>query len=216
MTYRALLFDLDGTLVDTAPDYISALNRLLREHNMTTFSIEDVSQLVTNGSFGLVQQTFTHITDQTKIRALTAQLMDYYHDHQLEQAALYVGIERMLKRCEELAMPWGIVTNKPEANTLPLLRHLDLRPHVVVCPDHVSQPKPSAEPIFLACDKLAIDPAQTIYVGDHRRDIVAGNSAGCTTVAVGWGYVPADDPIETWQADQVCHTTQQLTDYLQL
>ena len=125
---------------------------------------------------------------------------------------MFAGLEQVLDTCAERKIPWGIVTNKPWKYTsavLEQLRMLDVAA-TVICPDHVQQPKPHPEAMMLACSETSTLPKDCIYIGDHRRDIDAGNAAGMVTIAAGWGYIEADEDINSWNADFTLTNSNQL------
>lgn len=206
MKFSALLFDLDGTLIDTVPDFATAINRLRKETGDRQLSVDEIRGGVTHGSFGLVARAYGIDSDHPDFEPLRQRLLQHYRECQLEQSALFPLLDQSINWCEANNTPWGIVTNKPEAYTTPLVDHLGLKPAVVICPDHVTHAKPHPEPMLLACSKINVDPTEAIYVGDHPRDIQSGNGAGCTTVAVGWGYIDGEEDIRLWQADYACDT----------
>ena len=144
-------------------------------------------------------------------------MLDDYLQNLSQHSHLYPGMEAVLNWAETRQIPWGIVTNKPSLYAEPLLRDLNLaeRCASLVCPDHVKQRKPHAEPILLACAHMDADAARAVYVGDHRRDIEAGKNAGCTTVACTYGYIHASDPAQSWGADYTIDKASELTQILE-
>ena len=212
INFKALLFDLDGTLLDTAPDFITALNIQLTRHGRTPISDDDVRVSVTNGSAGLIQAGFNISADHPHFEAIRSEYLDLYLNNIAEKTVAFPGLDRVLEHCERNNIPWGIVTNKPWIYSHAVLQQLKLleRAAAVVCPDHVNQAKPHPEAMFLAAKQLSINPIDCLYVGDHRRDIDAGAAAGMTTVAAGWGYIAASEDISNWGADHIVAQPQQL------
>jgi 2-phosphoglycolate phosphatase len=212
INFKALLFDLDGTLLDTAPDFVTALNRQLAMHDLSSLPEEAIRQCVTNGSVGLIEAGFGMPQDDPRFEPLRAEFLELYFANLADRTALFEGLQPVLDKCVSSDIPWGIVTNKPWRYTESTLLQLDLMAGAatVICPDHVSHPKPDPEAMFLACAEIATAPADCLYVGDHVRDIVAGRDAGMRTIAAGWGYIDEDEDILGWQADWVVDQSQQL------
>ena len=212
INFKALLFDLDGTLLDTAPDFITALNRQLALHDLSSLPDETIRLSVTNGSVGLIEAGFGMPQDDPRFEPLRAEFLELYFANLADRTALFEGLQPVLDKCVSSDIPWGIVTNKPWRYTESTLLQLDLMAGAatVICPDHVSHPKPDPEAMFLACAEIATAPSDCLYVGDHVRDIVAGRDAGMRTIAAGWGYIDEDEDILGWQADWVVDQSQQL------
>ena len=212
INFKALLFDLDGTLLDTAPDFITALNRQLALHDLSSLPDEAIRLSVTNGSVGLIEAGFGMPQDDPRFEPLRAEFLELYFANLADRTALFEGLQPVLDKCVSSDIPWGIVTNKPWRYTESTLLQLDLMvgAATVICPDHVTHPKPDPEAMFLACAEIATAPSDCLYVGDHVRDIVAGRDAGMRTIAAGWGYIDEDEDILSWQADWVVDQSQQL------
>lgn len=211
----AVLFDLDGTLVDTAPDFVRVLNALRVKYGRPALPYEAIRVAVSAGARAMIQVGFPeYALDSAEFAALRQEFLDNYSIGLAEESRLFSGMEDLLTSLESRNIPWGIVTNKPRIYSVPLLAGLALneRCQVLVCPDDVSQTKPHPEPMFLACNSLNVSPEHTIYIGDHIRDIQAGNNAGMKTIAVGFGYIPAHENIYDWQADYCAKT---VTDLIQ-
>lgn len=202
---RAVLFDLDGTLIDTAPDFAAVLNRMLGDRGVSPLPFERVRETVSDGAGALVTLAFDAQPGDAAFEALRHELLTLYGRHLAVESRLFDGMAMLLERLEHHGLAWGLVTNKPAAYAEPLLEALTLheRCGVLVCPDHVTRRKPDPEALLLACDRLGCAPDETIYVGDHRRDIEAGRAAGMRTVACGYGYVHVSDPCSAWGADIV-------------
>jgi len=210
VTLRAVLFDLDGTLLDTAPDFETAINRLLTEENREHLGRRDIELMVSNGSASLVSQAFNIDTAHGSFASLRDRLLAHYMDVITERTRYYPGIAESLELIRSLGLGFGIVTNKPEIFTRKILKSLNIRPDVYVCPDQVKSPKPDPEGVLLACRRLDCDPRQTLFVGDHNRDIMAGRAAAARTAAAAYGYVPAGDDPMTWNADYLLHRADEL------
>jgi len=200
----AVLFDLDGTLVHTAPDFSDVLQQLCLQAGIAAPSEQAVHATVSSGARALVKLAFDREPGDPDFEPLLTELLERYFDRiQQTQSALYPNMAALLATLAGRDIPWGVVTNKPVRFSEPLMRSLGLHEQcaVLICPDHVSRSKPDPEPLLLACKQLGVSPKQCIYVGDHPRDIDAGRAAGMHTVAAGWGYLPPEPPIEQWQAD---------------
>lgn len=203
MTLAAVLFDLDGTLIDTAPDFAAVLNGMRRRHDLEEISFQRIHETVSDGARALVELGFGLREGEPGFEALRQELLTDYAAQLSVHSRLYPGMDAVLDWLDSRDLPWGIVTNKPVLYSAPLLRdlRLDQRCGSLICPDHVTHRKPHAEPILMACAQLGASAADSVYVGDHRRDIEAGNNAGATTVACHYGYIHASDPVVDWKAD---------------
>ncbi|WP_339339618.1 HAD-IA family hydrolase [uncultured Oceanicoccus sp.] len=203
LSLQAVLFDLDGTLIDTAPDFAVVVNRLLKNHGKAELPYSAIRATVSHGARALVTLAFDLREGDDGFDALRQELLDLYGQHLSVNTALFPGMDALLLWLDSCNIPWGIVTNKPRRYAEPIVADLRLseRCSVMVCPDDVSHTKPDPEPMFLACEQLGCDAERTLYIGDHRRDIEAGKNAGMKTIAVNYGYIEADDPAENWQAD---------------
>ena len=199
-----VLFDLDGTLMDTAADFIAALNALAAEKHTTPPSEKAVRQTVSDGGRALVKLMFGITEEEPAFPALLQRLLDLYAvEVERSRAKLYPGMARLLTELDERGIPWGIVTNKPGVYASPLLSRFGLldRCQALVCPEHVQKRKPDAEPILLACKLLQQQPQRTVYLGDHERDMQAARNAGAVAVAATYGYLSEAARPEKWPAD---------------
>ncbi|MFT4748774.1 MAG: 2-phosphoglycolate phosphatase [Pseudohongiellaceae bacterium] len=216
---ECVLFDLDGTLVDTAPDFAAVVNKLLIENQKKPIANDLIYQTVSDGAKALVTLAFGIDEHHEDFSNLNQRLLDLYYEELAEtKAVLYPGMERLLSRIEEVDIKWGIVTNKPEKYTLKLLEKLNLtqRCKSVVCPDHVTFSKPHPEPILLACEQLNVSTERVVYLGDHIRDIQAAKNADVIAIAAAYGYLKKDAKAEDWYADFVIRESDQLESLLTL
>ena len=201
-----VLFDLDGTLVDTACDFQQVLDRMMDETGLERIDPLLVHQNVSDGARALVRLAFGLQEGETGFDEKLSRLLDYY-DEQLAHtdARLYPGLEELLANLEAVKIPWGIVTNKPEKYSMRLLENLqlDTRCQCLVCPEHVTNRKPDPEPIIHACQQLSVNIERTVYVGDHLRDMQAAKSASAIAVAAQYGYLNPNTRIEDWPADHI-------------
>lgn len=211
----AVLFDLDGTLVDTAPDFVAVLHRLCEANKVAPPSHEAIHATVSAGARALVTLAFRLDAGHDKFQSLLQNLLDDYEQQLLNtQSRLYPDMDRLLRLLEGQSTPWGVVTNKPERFAKPLMATLGLleRCAVLVCPDHVTLTKPHPEPLLLACARTACEPGRSVYIGDHPRDIAAGAAAGMTTMAAAFGYLPDTPHIDTWGADLIVDSANDIID----
>lgn len=205
MSVRAVLLDLDGTLVDTAPDLCAVLNAQLARHGRPALPYAIARNEVSNGAIGMLRTAFPDVTDSDALERLRLEFLEIYLNEVCINSIIFNGLEDILNEFEQTSRPWGIVTNKPRAMTEPLLATLGLagRPGCVVSGDRLPERKPHPAPLRLAASELGLDASQCIYVGDAPRDIEAGRAAGMATIAAAYGYIrPSDDPY-TWGADLV-------------
>lgn len=202
MTLKAVFFDLDGTLLDTAPDLATALNKLLASKNLPTLPAEEVRNTVSNGANALIEQAFGLLPEDPGAPELRQQLLDYYAEDLSSHTTAFDGIEGLLENLTEQGIKWGIVTNKPAPYAEPLMKdfHFASDPVCLICPEHVKQRKPDPEALYLACEQAGCAVEEAIYIGDHLRDIQCGQNAGMPTISVSYGYISANDDIALWQA----------------
>ncbi|NIW25528.1 MAG: HAD-IA family hydrolase [Gammaproteobacteria bacterium] len=205
MTRCAVLFDLDGTLVDTAPDLCAVLTALLSRHSRPPLPYAVARNEVSNGAIGMIRTAFADARSEEEIERLRLDFLEIYLEGVCINSRIFSGLDDILQRLEELRYPWGIVTNKPHAMTEPLLQALglDSRPACVISGDRLPVRKPHPAPLRLAAEEIGFDPAQCVYVGDAQRDIEAGRAAGMATIAAAYGYIRQnEDPVD-WGADLV-------------
>ena len=202
--HEALLLDLDGTLLDTAPDMGGALNRLRAEHGLEPLPAQSIRPVVSHGAVRLVALGFPEAAGE-EFERLRLRFLDLYAERLAEGTSLFPGFEAVLTTLEARDMPWGIVTNKPGWLTDPLLEALGLgrRAACAVSGDTVAERKPHPLPLIHAARLIGIAAERCVYVGDAERDIQAGRAAGMTTVVAGYGYLSADDDPHRWQPDGI-------------
>ncbi|MEO6078673.1 MAG: phosphoglycolate phosphatase [Steroidobacteraceae bacterium] len=212
---RGVLFDLDGTLLDTAPDLIRVLNQVRVEQGRTPLPYALARTQVSHGSSGLIRLGFPDLAGD-ELEALRLRLLDLYRAQLAIDTALFDGCETLLGALESRAMPWGIVTNKPGFLTTPLLATLglDKRAGCVVSGDTLPQRKPHPAPLLLAASQLSLAPQQCLYVGDAERDVQSARAAGMPVLVARFGYLgPEDDP-DSWQPDAHIDAPLQILDWL--
>ncbi len=222
MTKKAVLFDLDGTLIDTAPDFIRIIRTMCQKHKRICPTDSDIRSQVSAGARAMVRLMFGEKVSQTLdddpvLLSYRQEFLDTYEVDICVDSRLFDGLDELLKFLENQGVAWGIVTNKPRYLAMALLDKLALtdRCGVLVCPDDVTNTKPDPEGLLMACQTLDVQPKNAIYIGDHIRDIQAGKRAGMTTVIAGFGYIPPEDKdLTVWGADKVVATPQELSDYV--
>jgi phosphoglycolate phosphatase len=199
---RAVMFDLDGTLLDTAPDFVAVVNKLLVENAREQLPHDIIRANVSNGSKALVTLAFAIEETHENFQPLRARLLELYTQHISVFTKPFPGIQELLENLKEKNIPWGIATNKPALYTVQLMNELNMQPPpaIVICPDHVRDSKPHPESLFFAAKELGCTPGEIIYIGDHKRDIDCGKQAGSITIAAAYGYVAGED-INNWEAD---------------
>lgn len=222
---KAVLFDLDGTLIDTAADFVRIIGKISLENDWQAPPEAEIREQVSAGASAMVQLMLRH-NDQLEVSEealleFRQQFLDDYEADICVDSCLFEGLEAVLVDLESKGVPWGIVTNKPRYLAEKLLNkmQLDERCAVLVCPDDVSRSKPDPEPMYMALEKLGIPRGAAgcvLYVGDHIRDIEAGNAAGMSTILAAYGYIPPEDQktLKKWGADHITDTPEQLSKLL--
>lgn len=222
---KAVLFDLDGTLIDTAADFVRIIGMMSQENGWQAPSDADIRQQVSAGASAMVKLMLEHngqigVTEE-ELLTYRQQFLDDYEADICVDSSVFTELDELLQTLENNGIPWGIVTNKPRhlAELLLSKLQLDERCSVLVCPEDVSRTKPDPEPMYLALEKLGIargGSACVLYVGDHIRDIEAGNAAGMPTILAAYGYIPAEDQsnLKKWGASHIVETPMQLKQLL--
>lgn len=186
---KAILFDLDGTLLDSAPDLVAALNWLRKAEGLAPLDTQSMSRNVSHGAVGMLTAGMP-ATSEAQFAEWKSMFLTRYAAEGYRDSRLYDGVPEMLGHLRQKGIPWGIVTNKIESLTLPILQASGLAAHsaCAVCGDTLTRSKPDPAPVLFACEQLAVDPADTIFAGDDIRDLQAGRSAGAMVAAVMYGY----------------------------
>lgn len=202
---KAVIFDLDGTLVDTADDFVPVVQQLRAENGLGPMEPLRIRRSVSNGARALVSLGLSLDAEDPSFEEMRLRLLTLYGEVLGRHARPYPGVRELLSELENRGISWGIATNKPSAYTGPLLESLDLMPPpgAVLCPDDVRERKPHPESLLRICEALGCEPAATVYVGDHARDIEAGRRAGAITVAAAYGYIEEGDSADSWGADHL-------------
>lgn len=211
-TYQAILFDLDGTLIDTAGDFIAVLNEMRVNGGLAPLDACAIRAVVSDGARAMIKLAFGIEENDPKFASTRQHFLDLYLKNIANHSRLFPGLEQLLDWCHSQHIPWGVVTNKPRLYSEVLLKRLNLWQQMgaLVCPDDVSHAKPHPEPMLKACNELAIAPEHCLYVGDHVRDIEAGKNANMPTIAAGYGYVHGESEAQSWQANWTVDTSQSL------
>ncbi len=211
---RGILFDLDGTLADTAPDLAAAVNRLRTERGLEPTPYALLRPTASAGARGMIGAAFGLTPLDPGYEELRLQWFDYYQADMARHSTLFGGVPELLSGISAAGMAWGIVTNKPARFTDPLLPQIGLaHAGCVVSGDTTGHAKPHPAPVLEGARRLGMAPEQCWYVGDDLRDIEAGRAAGMVTVACAWGYCGAIEPV-SWGADHVLDTPADLLDLL--
>jgi len=214
---RAALFDLDGTLLDTAPDMALALERLCREEARTMPAFGVVRAQVSHGSNGVVRLAFPDV-DEAGFERLRARFLDLYRQCLATRTCLFPGFESTLRALEAAGIPWGVVTNKPGWLTDPIMMAMGLHQRVgcVVAGDSLPERKPHPRPLLVAAALLAVPAPECLYLGDAQRDMQAANAAGMVALGARFGYQGPSDQPDTWQARAWIDTPSEVLPWLGL
>lgn len=203
--FTPVLFDLDGTFADTAPDLGAALNCLRADLDLPPVALQKLRPHTSHGVRGMLGAGLGVAPGESRYVALHQAFLAHYEKALCVNTTLFPGIDALISRLEANNTPWGIITNKTQRFTLPLLDQLGYakRANCIVSGDSSSRAKPAAHPMRLASALIAREPRQCLYVGDDLRDIQAGQTVGMTTVAVRYGYLGDGVPIDAWGADHI-------------
>lgn len=199
---QCVLFDLDGTLIDTAPDMVNTLNYLLSEEGLPPLPYQYCRKFVSHGSAAMIEIGFGKLQSSQDVARRRSRFIDIYAENLCVDTKLFNGMESVLDYLEKSDICWGVVTNKPGFLTLPLMEMMSLRHRAcsIVAGDTLSQRKPDPEPMWLATEQCGVSPQHTLYVGDAERDIQAGRNANMYTLLATYGYISDDDDVLSWGA----------------
>ncbi|URI11421.1 phosphoglycolate phosphatase [Aquincola tertiaricarbonis] len=215
---QAVLFDLDGTLIDSAPDLAGAANRLREQRGLPPVPYAQLRPLVGTGARGMIGGAFGIGPGDAEFETLRDEFLAIYERSLLQQTAVFTEMVPVLQALEAAGLPWGIVTNKAERFTHPVVQGLglDQRAGAVVCGDTTPHAKPHPAPLLEAARRIGMAPETCVYVGDDLRDVQAGRAAGMATLAAAWGYLGQGEAIEAWGADALLDSPGQLLKWLRL
>lgn len=212
----SVFFDLDGTLVDTAPDLGHALNLQRQIHGKPALPDAQIRPVASHGSRGLLALGFGITPSDANYAAMRTEYLQLYRQVLTRSPTLFAGMATLLDTLDQRAIKWGIVTNKPSQFTVPLVQAMGLqqRAACVVSGDDAKNPKPSPDTLLMACRLAKVAPASCLYIGDAQRDIEAGKAAGMKTLVALFGYLADTDLPETWGADGLIQSAEAVLDYL--
>ena len=211
-----VLFDLDGTLLNTAPDLTTALNKALLNFNYPEISANTITPYISYGAAVMIDTALEQqVSDSIKADILEW-LLNYYENHIAVNTHLYKGMSELLVTLEANGIPWGVITNKRERMTHPLMHALNLssRSACIICGDTTAHSKPHPEPMLTACRQIQVSPEECLYIGDAQHDITAGKAANMKTLAATWGYLKPEDKPQNWGADALIHHPDEILDWI--
>lgn len=209
---QAILFDLDGTLLDSAPDLAAAINRVQNDCGIVATPYEQLRCVASAGAPGLIRVAFGIEPDHANYPRLADAFIQYYAAASTVKSTLFDGIVELLNLLHTRHIPWGIVTNKKERLTLPLVKAIGLEKAAsIISGDTTARPKPHPEPVLEAARQIGVPPQACWFIGDDPRDIQAGKTAGTLTIAAKWGY---GTNIDAWHADWIVETPQQIAEHI--
>lgn len=213
---RAVLFDLDGTLADTAPDLSAALNRLRVERGLEPVPLELTRPHTSSGARGMIGAGLGITPEHPEFEALRTRFLDLYEENIHVDTRLFPGMEELLTWLEQRRLAWGIVTNKPSRFTRPLIESMGLadRAACIISGDTTPHPKPHPAPLLHAAAEIELPPPACLYLGDDLRDILAARAAGMPVIAAAFGYLGESDP-DTWNADGIIHHPLEVLNFLE-
>lgn len=213
---RSVLFDLDGTLVDTAPDMVACLNQLFDQIGIPTVDYDYARSFISQGLEALLRTTIPRPIPDSEMSRLRKDYLEIYTANLNQRSKLFEQMENVLQTLEQRGLHWGVVTNKPGFLTDPLLKGLNLteRCCAIISADTTAEKKPHPLPLLEACRRCKVQPSTCVYVGDDSRDIEAGNAAGMRTIAVSWGYHSPEDAVYSWPATSLIHEPIELIQWL--
>jgi len=216
LSVNHVLFDLDGTLADTAPDLAYALNQVRREYGEPPLAYMKIRSVVSLGGAAMIKLAFAKVPGDSGYDQIRTRFLDIYLENILRETRLFPGIERVLDTLDAENRNWGIVTNKPGWLTDPLLEKMKLskRAGCVISGDTLPFSKPHPEPLLHACRLMNCLPAETVYIGDAQRDIEAGKNAGMPTVIAGYGYIEEDTALDSWGANLIINSPIEILEWL--
>ena len=205
MALKAVLFDMDGTLLDTAPDFVAVCQAMRAARELPPLNEQVIRDVVSGGARAMVSATFGLDVGADGFEALRLEFLERYQQHCAVLSRPFDGMPELLADIEASRLVWGVATNKPLRFAAPIMQQLGLaeRSAVMLCPDHVERSKPAPDMLLLACKQMGIAPADVLFVGDDARDIESGRAAGCKTAAVTYGYIHPEDNPRHWGADVV-------------
>ncbi|MFT0211117.1 HAD family hydrolase [Pseudomonas sp. F1_0610] len=212
MRWQAVLFDLDGTLMDTALDFISIAQQMRVEHGLPEMPAPRIREVISGGAAAIVETALEISESDSAFEALRQEFLKRYQTQCAVHTSLFAGMKNVLTQLEQAGIIWGIATNKPVRYAEPILQQLDLeqRCAVLMCPEHVENSKPAPDMLLKACEILQVEPQKVLYIGDDQRDIQAAEAAGMYSIAARYGYIHPQDNPDNWGANAVINQPQEL------
>jgi N-acetyl-D-muramate 6-phosphate phosphatase len=212
----AVLFDLDGTLVDSAPDLAGAANELRAAHGLPDMAFEQLRPMVGSGARGMLHAAFGIDPGHAQFELLRTDFLARYEARILRETRVFARMQSVLDVLEASGLPWGIVTNKIARFSVPLVEGLGLKQRcaVLISGDSTAHAKPHPQPLLEAASRLGLAPQRCVYIGDDRRDIQAGRSALMPALAAAWGYLGHGESVHDWNADAVLAQPGELLNWL--
>ncbi len=209
---KAIFFDLDGTLIDTAKDMARAFNQLLAEESRPALHYDLIRSEASHGARALLALAFDEAENSDRFARLQQRFLDIYQNNLHVETTLFPDMDKILTILEAHNVPWGIVTNKPSRFTLPLLESLQLRGRAaaIVCADTAGVSKPDPKPMFDACTQAGVEPRDAVYIGDDQRDVESAHNAGMPCIAMRCGYIRRGQNPDSWGADHIMDTVSDL------
>lgn len=211
----AFLFDLDGTLLDTAPEFANCLNELLHETNRTEIAVDQLRPHVSRGAKGMCSFGFKDL-DNIAFEETIKRFLSRYEQTLGQNTVLFEGVAQTIDFLNQNALPWGIVTNKHEKYARPLIQQFPelANAAILVCGDTTSEAKPSPVPLLYAADQLKTSNQHCWYIGDAKTDVIASRAAGMNCAIANYGYLPSDDDARGWLADKYIDNFREILDFI--
>ncbi|MDN3639889.1 HAD-IA family hydrolase [Simiduia curdlanivorans] len=214
MANNVILFDLDGTLVDTAPDFEATINAVRASLNMSALALSEILPMINHGAVAMTQLAFSVREIDEDFNDLKQKFLDQYTHNIGKHSRVYTGLHELLARFEHERQPWGIATNKPRKYAERYLGFLPAQPTLLICGDDVEKPKPDPMMLYKAAEMLSLPPSKVGYVGDHERDIIAAKAAGMFSIAASYGYMCQNECASHWQADIIAKSSKELAEFI--
>ena len=212
-----IVFDLDGTLLDTAQDFFLAVNKLRSQYNLEPCAFDEIRSRVSEGAVSLARYAFSLEPEkEEEIEFHRQELLEIYESCCLDKTMPFNDITELLNEINNADLKWGIVTNKPKKFAKRIVNHffIPYKPHCLICPEDTGERKPSPKGLLKACEVTGRLPNSSVYIGDHLIDIKAGKRANMITIAAAYGYIPHGQPCSEWGADFIAESPQQIKDFI--
>ena len=213
----AVLFDLDGTLIDTAPEFVAIGLQLRQAAGLPAIAPDTIRSSVSDGAIGMVATALGMTTTDPAFEQWRQRFLDDYEKGLGQHSEPYPGLLALISTLASVGIKWGVVTNKLSRFAHPLMEKMAFDPaaDIIITPDDVTHPKPHPESLLLACNRLNCPPDRTVFIGDHRRDIEAGNAAGCATIAAAYGYLADGESATAWEANAIATSSLELSQMIE-